>query len=93
MDQLKARSLAVRIMAAAPAVYLSTVGRDGFPETRAMLNLRNDSIYPNLARVFDEHEQDLMAYFTTNTSSSKINRLSLIQKYAFTIQNLKNGAD
>lgn len=50
--------------------FLSTVNGTGFPETRAMLNLRNPIHYPNLEALFVE--EGLTLYFSTNTSSDKV---------------------
>jgi len=75
VEQSEELDLAVKILEVSPAVYLSTISGDGFPETRAMLNLRNKSIYPNLAEVFNEHKTGLLVYFTTNTSSHKVEQL------------------
>ncbi len=65
------RKWSIDLMARSPAAYLTTVGPDGYPYTRAMLNLRNRKIYPNLAEVFSGHDEDFLIYFTTNTSSAK----------------------
>ena len=51
-------------------VFLSTVDCDGFPETRAMLNLRNEKMFPNLQQYFKD---GFVAYFSSNTASQKIN--------------------
>lgn len=55
--------------------YLSTVGNDGFPYTRAIFNLRNIEQYPTLAKLFVDHKDDLLVYFTTNTSSLKVEQI------------------
>ena len=70
-----AQGLARDVMETSDAAYLTTIGPDGFPLTRAMLNLRNRKQYPYLARLFDEHEDDFLVYFTTNTSSAKVNQI------------------
>ena len=58
-------------MATADVAYLTNVGADGYPRTRAMLNLRNRDQYPNQAGLYADHAQDLMTYITTNTHSQK----------------------
>jgi general stress protein 26 len=60
------------LMNRSEAAILSTVDENGFPATRAMLNLRNKSAYPSLA---DFMSVTNMIYFTTNTSLSKIRQL------------------
>ncbi|MCL2485662.1 MAG: pyridoxamine 5'-phosphate oxidase family protein [Endomicrobia bacterium] len=53
-------------------VNLSTVNAKGFPETRAMLNLRNLEMFPKLQKNFTD---DFNFYFSTNTSSEKIKQI------------------
>jgi general stress protein 26 len=65
----------IELMETADGVYLTTVSEDGYPRTRAMLNLRNRSQYPDQASLFAEHRGDLLVYFTTNTSSSKVSHI------------------
>jgi general stress protein 26 len=71
MDALS-RSRAVELMEGSEAAYLATIGADGYPSIRAMLNLRNPNMYPRLAGIFKGHREDLLVYFTTNTSSGKV---------------------
>lgn len=72
MDDIQAIKLSVNLMSIAEVAYLSTVNSDGFPETRAMLNLRNAKQFPGFVDLFKECESDLVTYFTTNTSSFKV---------------------
>lgn len=55
--------------------YLTTLNNKNIPETRAMMNLRNVSLYPNLVDFFKRHNDNFLIYFTTNTSSSKVNQI------------------
>lgn len=52
--------------------YLTTVDEKGFPQTRAMFNLRNKERFPKLIPLFDKHQEDFTIIFSTNTSSTKI---------------------
>jgi len=72
MNQKEAIEKALDLMETAEAAYLSTVDDSGYPQTRAMLNLRNAEKYPVLEKVFQEHLHDFLVYFTTNTSSEKM---------------------
>lgn len=76
MERADAIHLATELMSVSPAAYLSTIGQEGFPETRAMLNLRNPSLYPELNGLFANHSSDLLIYFTTNTSSRKMRHIA-----------------
>jgi general stress protein 26 len=59
----------------ADRAYLTTIAEDEYPHTRAILNLRNPSIYPHLADLFDEHRDDFLIYVATNTSSAKLRQV------------------
>lgn len=72
MDAREARRWALALLETADATYLTTMDRDGFPQTRAMLNLRNKRQWPTLREVFQGHEEDFLLYFSTNTSSAKV---------------------
>ena len=50
--------------------YLTTVDEKGYPQTRAMFNLRNKDRFPKLIPLFDKRHEEFMILFTTNTSSS-----------------------
>ncbi len=52
--------------------YVSTVSEDGFPQTRAVFNLRCQEAFPGTDALFAGHDQDFLLYFTTNTSSHKM---------------------
>lgn len=53
--------------------YLTTLKEDGVPETRAMLNLYNREQYPALKNILPFPPYEI--YFTTNTSSEKIEQI------------------
>lgn len=72
MDEKDALKLSVELMEIAEAAYVTTIDPDGFPQTRAMFNLRRKEQFPGLAALFKDHQDDFLVYFTTNTSSPKI---------------------
>lgn len=57
------------------AFYLSTLDDEGYPDTRAILNLRYVKMYPGLVPLFAGHDHDMMLLFTTNASSTKFRQL------------------
>jgi len=57
-------------MNTAEVVYMTTM-REGYPCTRAMLNLRNRVQFPEHQHLYAAHDADLMTYVVTNTSSKK----------------------
>ena len=60
------------IMESSSFVELTTIDPNGFPATRAMLNLRNKQQYPHLIELYKQESNPLTVYLTTNTSSEKI---------------------
>ncbi len=72
MNEKEARQLSLELLEVAEAAYLTTVDSHGFPQTRAMFNLRRKEQYPGLSELFRKHRDDFLVYFTTNTASPKI---------------------
>ena len=70
----------LNIMERASFVELTTIDPDGFPSTRAMLNLRNKQEYPHLLPLYGEEKNPLTVYLTTNTSSEKIKEIAENEK-------------
>jgi general stress protein 26 len=66
----------LEVMERASFVELSTIDADGFPSTRVMLNLRNKEQYPHLLPMYNDEENQLTVYLTTNTSSEKIGEIA-----------------
>jgi general stress protein 26 len=75
MNEDQARAFALGLMAVSDAAYLATVDGVGRPQVRAMLNLRNKAQYPKLTDLFAGHEDALLIYLTTNTSSLKVSQV------------------
>ena len=71
MNKSEINRQCLEIMATAPAVFITVIGADGFPRTRAMLNLRNRTQYPNHSHLYAQHDEDLMVFISTNTTSKK----------------------
>jgi general stress protein 26 len=65
----------LKMMESLSFVDLTTIDRNGFPSTRAMLNLRNRQEYPHLAALYEAEENPLTVYLTTNTSSEKFGEI------------------
>ncbi len=58
-----------------PTVYMTTIDREGYPSTRAMLNLRAAKSYPSFAALYEQEENPLTVYITTHKSSEKMAEL------------------
>lgn len=82
MDPGAWRSACRELMETSLAAYLTTLDADGYPRTRAMLNLRHRAQYPRLVALYGGHEDDLLTYFTTNTSSLKVAQIKANPKAA-----------
>lgn len=72
MNEKEEKRMALELMGTSRAAYLTTVDAEGFPQTRAMFNTRNNEQFPEIAHLFRNHSKDFMVLFTTNTSSSKV---------------------
>jgi general stress protein 26 len=76
MKNLTAKQMeCLQIIKKASVVYLTNVDKNGFPSTRAMLNLKNPSEYPGLVAIHEAEENPLTVFLTTNTSSSKFSEI------------------
>lgn len=51
---------------------LSTINDNGFPESRAVINIANPEIAPHLTCFYEKNDK---IYITTNTSSSKVKQI------------------
>lgn len=65
------KAACIDLMNSTDVAYLTTIGADGYPNTRAMVNLRDRNHYPEKAYLYAEHNDDFLVYFSTNTSSRK----------------------
>jgi general stress protein 26 len=72
---MEGRILGLQLMEVAEAAYLATIDEEGFPQTRAVFNLRNRDQFPLLAGLFQAHKDSFLALFSTNTSSTKVQQL------------------
>lgn len=70
MDDL--RPLALDLLETAPVALVTTIDRNGHPNSRAMFNLRNRAQFPGLAALAD----GFTVHLTTNTSSPKLTEMA-----------------
>ena len=64
----------IELMRESEVCCLTTIDEMGYPRTRAMLNLRNAAMFPELKSFFSKID-DYTLFFTTNTSSRKVGQL------------------
>lgn len=75
MELEEIRRACSELMATAEIAYLTTLGLDGYPHTRAIFNLRNREAFPKQAALHEPHTEDLVTYVATNTSSRKVREI------------------
>lgn len=75
MELNEAEKLSKELLDNSLVAYFSTVDSDGFPITRALLNTRYKERYPEFSEFYDNLEDNYVIYFSTNTSSSKIDHI------------------
>lgn len=62
----------IQLMEQSTFVHLSVNTPAGFPELRAMLNLRNPDFFPTLTALYEREANPFTVYLSTNTSSRKM---------------------
>jgi general stress protein 26 len=80
MNEKDLKQDCLKLMETADTAYLSTIDNDGFPQIRAMVNLRNKEQFSNIASIFNAHHEDLLIYVTTDTASDKFQQIKLNPK-------------
>jgi general stress protein 26 len=75
MEEKELKQECLNLIETADAVYLSTIGGDGFPHTRMMGNLRNTQENPACAKFLEPDKEDFVVYFVTGQSSVKMEQI------------------
>ena len=70
MHQSEIKEMCLELLKTAPAAYVTSIGADGYPYTRAMFNLRNVEQFPKQSAF--HNGQDFTILLSTNTSSLKV---------------------
>jgi general stress protein 26 len=66
----------IGIIESTNTAYFTTIDAEGFPQTRAIFNMRCRWRFPHIQYLFENQSHELMVYLTTNTSSDKIHHLA-----------------
>ena len=82
MPKTLEQKAAIKTIETAEVAMFTTINALGFPETRAMLNLRNSQYFPKLVDFFRKSSEDFLIYFTTNTASEKVKQIKANKKVA-----------
>jgi len=75
MEEKELKQKCLNLMETANAIYLSTIGSDGFPHIRMMSNLRNKEENPGLVEILKKYKDDFMIHFVTSKSSTKMQQI------------------
>ncbi len=75
MNEQEMKAFSIKLMQEAKTACFTTIDENGYPHTRAVFNLRNLEQFPTLEKVFKDHNEDLLIYISTNTSSSKVEHI------------------
>ena len=70
MHQSEIKEMCLELLKTAPAAYVTSIGADGYPYTRAMFNLRNVEQFPKQSAF--HNGQGFTILLSTNTSSLKV---------------------
>lgn len=89
MQEKELKQKCLGLMETAEVVYFSTVDDEGFPQTRAMANLRNKVQFQDLVDVFEEHKEDFLIYLTTDAASGKFKQIKANMKVSVYFCNSK----
>ena len=77
MDKNDILESCTNVIREADTAYLATLDGKGFPQVRAMLNLKFEDQFPGLAEFLKKNAKGFETYFTTNTSSRKIQQIKI----------------
>jgi general stress protein 26 len=80
MDENEIRKMCQDLLETGWPAYLTTIDDKGYPQTRAMFNLRNKKWFPKLIPFFEQQKDEFVIIFSTNTSSTKVEDIRLKPK-------------
>jgi general stress protein 26 len=91
MEEKELKQKCLTLMQTAKAIYLGTIGTDGFPHIRMMSNLRNKEENPGLVEILKRDEDDFAVYFATKKSSTKMQQIRANPKASAYLYDLSEG--
>lgn len=75
MEEKELKQVCLKLIQTANAIYLATIGNDGFPHIRMMSNLRNKEENPGLVEILKPYKDDFVIHFVTSKSSTKMQQI------------------
>ncbi len=91
MNEIEMREFSTKLLEEANVACLTTIDENGYPHTRGIFNLRNVKQFPTLVKVFEPHQEDLLIYISTNTSSSKVEHIKSNPKISYCVLDPKTS--
>jgi general stress protein 26 len=76
MTPQEQRAYCLSVMKTSPVCHLATINEAGFPEIRALFNLKNVKTFPALVKLMDRYDSDFTVILGTNTSSVKVKQVA-----------------
>ena len=76
------KRLNLALMETVKSAVLTTIDADGYPQSRAISNLRCKADFPTLVSFFREYRNSFTTFLVTDTSSSKMNQIRINPKCA-----------
>ena len=75
METEQAKQLSLELMRSVPVWGFATIDSNGFPQVRAMENLRSTEKHPELTEIFDQHSDDFLIYVASSLQTAKIEQI------------------
>ena len=76
------RTLCIRLTEESKSACLTTIGAEGYPNSRAVSNLRCRKEFPSLTDFFSHCDEEFIQYIVTDTSSGKMKDIQSNTKVA-----------
>jgi len=87
MEEKAIKQECLKLMQTANAIYLGTIGSDGFPHIRMMSNLKNKEENPGLVDILKQFKGDFVMHFVTSKSSTKMQQIKANPKVSAYLSN------
>lgn len=69
------RQTCLNLMTSLPVCHLTSIDKDGFPHTTAMLNLRCAKEYPSIVGLYEEADNEFLVFMSTGMQTKKMARM------------------
>ncbi|MBN1214402.1 MAG: pyridoxamine 5'-phosphate oxidase family protein [Candidatus Lokiarchaeota archaeon] len=80
IKEQEVKDIVRNIIENAEFVHLGTIDKEGYPNIRLMMNLKDKKRYPEISDIIKHYNEGFVTYLSTNTSSNKIQHIKDIEK-------------